>query len=344
MAKTRLKFDPDNFFVVGQHDTIERAKFMRDAIFPLAVAAYNAAEGQIRIGQIKYHENGPVSRVHLVSPTGLSVAYIDWQANGDIQMLHNRSPLASSVSAVRSLCTNNARYLMNKLSKSSLHDARLKLASDADRARTDRAYTNIVHDIVESVINKINGDRLSQARVDFGWNDDMPHILALYFAGEITKNDIPLNKLTDFETRYNRYVTKRDKFMQTMQGTVDFFTGDKWLLIDGINNGVILGAISGEPVVEAVQTMVKTGSLLTPHEHDYKYAKPVVPFTWYRSFEDIPDDLRSQVEISLVMLKSHTGRPELIPTVDGEPLTVYPDASALVREYHNEAKVVLLHK
>lgn len=343
MAKTRLKFDPDNFFLVGQHDTIERVNFMRDSIFPLAVAAYNAAEGQIRIGHIEYHDNDTVRRVHLVSPTGLSVAYIDYQADGTIQMLHNRSPLANSASAVRSLYTNSSRYLMNKLSKNSTHDAKESLHGSAQRAKADKAYSAIVHDIVESVINKVNGDRLERPRVEFGWNDEMSHMLALYFAGEITKNDIPLDKLTDFESRYGRYVIKRDKFTSTMQGTLDFFTGDKWVLISGINNGLILGAISSQPVINAIHTMIKTGSL--PSYYDGQdFAQQVVPFTWYRSFEDIPDGIRSEVELSLLMLKSHTGCPELIPTVSGEAITVYPEMSAVVRQYHNEAKVVLLHK
>lgn len=344
MVKTRLKFDPDNFFLVGQHDTIERVNFMRDSIFPLAVAAYNAAEGQIRIGHIEYYDNDTVRRVHLVSPTGLSVAYIDWQVDGTIQMLHNRSPLAHPASAMRSLCTNSSRYLMNKLSKSSTHDAKESLSSGAHKARTDKAYSSILHDIVESVISKINGDRLERPRVEFGWNDEMSHILALYFAGEITKNDIPLDKLTDFESRYGRYVIKRDKFTSTMQGTIDFFTGDKWVLISGINNGVILGAVSDEPVLAAINTMIKTGSLPSPYELANTYVKEVVPFTWHRSFEDIPDDIRSEVELSLLMLKSHTDSPELIPTVNGEPIKVYPEISAVVRQYHQEAKVVLLHK
>lgn len=345
MAKTRLKFDPNNFFLVGQHPTWEQAKFMRDEIFPVVVAAYNAAEGNVRVGTIQYDSvQEQVSRVHLVSPTGLSVAYIDKQNDGTLQMLHYRTPLSNSISAVRTLCTNSARYMMNKLSKNSTHDARSRLLIDSHKARTDRAYSDIVHDLIDSVLVKINGDRLERPRVEFSWNDEMSHLLALHFAGEITKNDIPMSKLTDFEERYNRYVTKRERFTKTMQGTLDFFTGDKWMLIGGINNGVILGAISGEPIVNAIHTMIKTGSLPSSFDTQFGYAQATEPFTWYASFQDIPDYVRSDLELSLVMLKSHTGSSDLIPATNNEALTVYPEISAVVRQYHNESKVVLLHK
>lgn len=344
MAKTRLKFDPDNFFLVGQHDIVERARFMRDEIFPLAVAAYNAAEGRVRMGQIQYREDGSVVRVHLVSPVGLNVAFIDKQMDKMIRLMFYKTPLSYPMSSVPSLMTKNFRYMMNKLSKNSTHDAKDLLANSTSKAQPQRAYSDILSDMIASVINRINGDghRVERPRVEFSWNDEMCHLLALHFAGEITKNDISLEKLNDFEGRYKRYVTKRDKFVETMRGAVDFFTGDKWVLINDINKGVIVGAISGEPILEGVQTMIKTGSL--PHNTDQSYVREVVPFTWYPSFEDIPGDTRSDLEISLLMLKSHTGSPSLIPNTDGESFSLYPEVGAAIRNYHAESRVIVLHK
>lgn len=342
MAKTRLKFDPDNFFLENQHDSLARARFMRDEAFPLAVAAYNAAEGNVRIGKVQYR-NDKVVFVNLVTPIGINVGALNMMTPGAYKMMHCAIPTAPLESSLHcSLETQNPRYLMNKLSKNSSHDARMTIADHAHKRLPERFLANTIYDFIQALMHHVNQNSLSTPKFNMYYNDPMITLMAQHFAGDIAKHEISLEMMNDFDTRYRAYLTEKTQHRESLQGALDFFTGDKWMIIDGVNGGIVMGAFSGEPVVTCIEHLIRTGEVLdygTPE----RYYRPVVPFKWYESFDCVPEHIKSEAELSLLMLKAHTNSSGLFPHTENR-LTVYQELGAAVLRQYGEASKLLLHK
>lgn len=345
MAKTKIKFDLDNFFFAGQHTNAEREAFMKTPAFPVAVAAYNACEQQLRVGKFGYiGDSDTINDVALVSPLGFNIASINF-SGGEIQLFVAQNPW--SISRSRVISTSNPKYVVNKLSKNSEHDARSHLIGRCDAARGLQPLSQITFNFLGSAADTLIGSgTMGVPRINYGrWspNEDLLHYTALYFAGEVSKLEIPNETVKLFETFYSEYLAKRSKFHETIKTTIDMFSGDKWLIINDINGGVIVGSLSHAPILKAIETMGSTGRW--PNVNNYSYVEPVDEFKWYKSFDSIPEEVKSQIEMSLMMLKTHTNSTTLFPTVrSGEWISTYAEMGAVVSESFRESKMYMLHK
>jgi hypothetical protein len=127
------------------------------------------------------------------------------------------------------------------------------------------------------------------------------------------KYEIPPAQAQRLRGVYLDHMGEVRKFNDIMDRVAAYFTTDKWLLIPNSLGGVTLGAVSYHAIQVAIDNYRKTGSM--PSETEFNYGVPVVPFKRYKTMNDIPDDIASELNIALTMLKAHTNTQAGMPDV-----------------------------
>lgn len=323
MARTKkVKFDINNVFFNDQHDQATKNKFLQTALFPVFAAAYNSTNGQIRVGAIRHNRNDTDTRsfwkVMLVTQEGFAVGMLGAQIGDNTNVTDSYSFYSSSglseafANTSALLTTSNPRYLQSKLSPTSTHDALSWLRRSVIEAKT--LVSEGVRTLVDNLIDKHYGKSLSfRPRIEL--DGETTTALAEIAMGKMSINDLSINTRSILDTAYAAYEAKKTKFSDSVRKGRDFVSGDKWVFIPSVNNGVVLAAIIGDGVKDALDEYEKTGDL--PLSEKFNYANYSVPPQWYKSMQDIPEAYRSELEYSLTMLKVHRNSADLIPQRDG---------------------------
>lgn len=338
--KTRLKFDPNNFFMEGMHTEGDKARFMKSAVFPLAVAAYNCGGGNIRIGRIAHDsEDNHIIRADLMTPTGFSIGNINGSFS-EYTLALTQSSIRSDCTGYGAITTSNPRYFMNKVSSKSEHDAARSLRNSASRT-TNKIVSDALNSLLDNLIRSLTGDGNHFRRniPDIRLDSSVVNTIARVFAGDLDKSSLPISFLNDFQAKYSDYLAKMDKFSSSVDQIEDFVSQDKWVMFTDINHGMIVGAVSSKPLLDAIKEYRVGGSL--PTNSNFTYCHEVVPFKWYKSLDQVPADIRSELELSLLMLKTHTNSDSLIPKSD---FTHALEMGAVMNSFYSDTPVLALHK
>lgn len=317
MSKS-IKFNVHDIFMEGQNTVENRNLFVSSPLFPVFVALYNRAAGRVKVGLLKTRQaaggKNYITEVPIVSQIGLKIASIN-NSNSTydgLSFVVMWQPFQKH--GIGMLNTTNPKYMQSRLSAKSRHDAAIDF--DNRLGATLNAIDYAIKSMVGTAIDKKFGRNISSAPA-FGRYADLSSslvtFLARYFVGEVGQSELDSNNRTEFERLFNEYCANREKFKVSLADTRDMLSTEKWVYITDANGGVILGAIRPEPLCAAVDQYMLSGSL----PMDANYVAESVPFKWYPSFDDIPEDYRKSLTFSMVMLKAHTGSAEMLPTEEG---------------------------
>lgn len=340
----RVKFNVQDIFLDGQNDPADRAFFISSPLFSAFASLYNRSGGKVKVGKLgitSAADGKYVSTVPVINDLGMPIGNIFNQGRMSyntvgFEVMHD--PFEPEFTSTR-IRTGNPKYLQQKLSPSSSHD----VADSFDTAlhNSKNALNRLIHRMIDrSVENK--GEASSTPVFDRrnSADDNMITFLAAYFAGDVSREEMPYNHRIEFEDMYRRYLAAKDKFKTALKDTYDMVSTEKWVYFDNINGGVLLGAIRPEPMCAALDQLTKHGHL--PYGSEFSYVQEIVPFKWYPSYGHIPEDLRQQLDFSMVMLKAHNNG--ALPSENGESFFYELGCWYRKRGYESTSSIYVLTK
>lgn len=306
-SKSVKNFDYNALFLDNQTDAATRLEVARSPCLSVILAAYNLVGGNLRVGHVRKHQDGRVSKVNLVTPIGLPVALINMESpTYSFDLCYDASTGAMS----SRLNTTNLRYMKSKLSAGNE-----LAAAVVERVNENNKFFSLsVYTMIDRLVDKAMGESVTSApsfSSPLSMDRELLTFMARYMAGEVTTLEMPNNLRAMFDSMYKEFSNKRAKFKEALISAREFVGGDKWFFMNNVNNGVILGGIGSQPMLAAVEHYTNVGRM--PSYSDYNFCDVTVPFKWYPSFQDIPEQYRRELEYSLVMLKTHRGVDEMIP-------------------------------
>lgn len=360
MAKKRetLKINVNDMFLDGVYatgpDYHGGSVAMKSKLWPVAVAAYAACEGKARIAEykttVREGESENTERICLTTEHGFRIGYVTAWADGQISVNATNGLLGSADGSSASLTTNSIRYAISKLTKSD-HDVRSGLRGNcfgvgdflSDRLRS----------MVDKTIDTFYGESISSVP-QIKLEEACITALAQVHMKELDINKIHPSIQSRMEQAFADYKSRRAKFNDALDKTKEIFNTNKIVFIPDVRDGFIVGKIKTDMINDNVSqypinvqkiTPRLTGHLPTSNGEKYFASdkSPVIPLRWYPSIEVIPEDLRRELEIQLVMLKAHTGSPTLIPNLQGIGTKVWDAVGAIYYSYYGQTPIILLN-
>ena len=336
------------FFLQDLHDNATKKEVMDSRLWPIIVAAINQikdSHDSLVVGEVtRFDDNKHIEGVTLTNRTGLGVVGMHMEsfnpkANiyfGGVSEPHRNKPGYIAIGEVKS---TNVKYIVRKI-KTPHTDPSVVLTNRWGDAKN--LIGKKLERMLESGLNKSS----SNNTISRGLSNEAIDALVKMYMGDMSKMDAPQSVLAHIESRYHAYVDLQRKARDRAVDIRQMFNNDKWVLLSDMpNNSVIVGAVSRQPLQAAVNNYISTGSLCsTPN---FKYDEIVVPFKWYKSFTDIDDDIRRDIEMQLTMLKLHTKSDKsIIPTseITETGYNIYPDIGAMTYNHYLESPVIVMDK
>ena len=313
MAK-RVKIQVDvNDVFTDTVDSAVRTAVVKSEMWPIVLATYATTERKAKVGA--FH-NGAEKIIHMMTDGGFSVCAIVKNGVGDEYKFMSADNHLVGIDPTNTyyysnrMVSVNPRYLANNLRPESKHDAKASLMSDLRRAQTAPSdiFRSVLSLMLEDFAGSWSGTNKPEATVD---TKLITELILAQFSED--KYEIPPAQAQRLRGVYLDHMGEVRKFNDIMDRVAAYFTTDKWLLIPNSLGGVTLGAVSHHAIQVAIENYRKTGSM--PSETEFNYGVPVVPFKRYKTMNDIPDDISSELNIALTMLKAHTNTQEGMPNV-----------------------------
>jgi len=302
-------FDINTLFMEGQVDTSTRMEIVRSPFFNVIVGAYNVSNNVLRVGGFS-RSGHAIGSVTLVTPMGLPVAKI---VVGVISGTHTFEVFhaPTSPNSYSLMTTGNFRYMRNKVidQKGDVYARLMEKITN-----NNVFFSHTIRNMIDRLIDKSMGSSIARApnfSSPLSMDTELLTFMARHMAGETTLLEMPSHLRTLFDGMYKEYTDNRTKFKQAISTATEFVQGNKWVLVTNVNDGCILGGISPQPMIAAVEMYLSGGKL--PDIDSFNYCDANVPFKWYKSLQDIPADIYRELEYSLVMLKTHRNSSDLIP-------------------------------
>ena len=327
-ARDNVSISLKDLFLENYYTPEREAQLTKLSVWPLVAAAYNRTGGKIRVGEIKITQptmmDARAETVRLTTPEGFNVAmamkYLE-SGEGDPKFLyrfgvcakHTYRPDAESFSEATT--SANIRYITAKLNPKSDHELGKYLAATAEHL--PRNINHRFRQLVDKSVDKYNGSSVSgRPTIDLP-REYVTHAISVMMGG-MSVHDIPSADRDVIARHYKKHMDEIAKFSDAVRITKELFSGNKWVIFNGINNGIIVGKLNLEGCVKALEDYEspRCGHLATPESLSFvsfNEAMNPVPLRWYPSLEALPEDMRRDVEIQLVMLKAHVGHDYLLP-------------------------------
>lgn len=314
MARTKTNFDLNNLFFSGVNSQPENAELLASPILPAVIAAYNKSGRTLRVGKI--HKNSGRLVIPMVTDLGFSALHIMCNHNctpveyGARIVLTPLSSVEHTSYGADGILTTNPRYMVNKL----VNDNHSLSSSFIDNlANVNNLLNRIIYTTIDRIVDRsfgegiaskpmVNGSKLTSGAVTF---------LVRMFSGEVSVAEAPASMRSELSKVFEEYTLRNSKFIKAIDDTKDFFSGEKFVFLNQVNGGVVLGAIRPEPAHAALEIYKSGAALPFTSTHSYTEA-PTVPFKWYPSIESIPEDLQRELNYSLLMFKEATHSSDLL--------------------------------
>ena len=322
----------NNALVTPQQQT----EVIRSDTWPIIIAAYSALEGNLLV-----HRLGK-NIVHLSDKAGISITAIHKTdelyhfmisdssfATHDVDShLHYSSYMTSKHPKYIASKLRGQTDLNNKL-KRSTGDAIIKLNS-------------VISHMVNQVVDKCAGKNMQPANVSL--TDAESTYATKIMMGACSVHAIPKHIYEAIQNKYNNYTAGLSKLHDAIDKAKEFYGANKFLYVPAYNGGILLGAISPQPMLAALDKY-KVDKLPPAYDGSYSYIDFTMPFQWYPNIESVPDNVRSQLETSLLMFKAHTG---LEKVVNGTDRTghdrVFLDINAYLYGNYNYMDLIMLDR
>lgn len=341
MAK-REKVDISDIFLDGAMNAQEKASVMASPLWPIAIAAYSTTERKLRVAGYKPEV------IYFTNSHGFNVMAAGY-AHGHYKLYRPHDPICitkfdgNTDGYSVSLETTNPRYIVNVLRKTSTHRAKGQLIDDLCSA--DKLAMQSIRSAMDFSAEKINGGNrfyFEHMEMDSELQSHVADIVASGTSWEYVKPEIRAK----FDTAYKKYSESKKNFDRVLDRVREMFSTDKWLYVP-VNGGVVLGVVSHhatQALVDEVRREKSTSSFYSDIN-----LMPDHPPKWYRTYEDVPEDIRRDFEMACLMLKTHAGYDGgiLPPNKVVEALSssmVWEPIGATYRKFYNEEPVYLIAK
>lgn len=313
MAKReKIQVDVNDVFL-DTVDPAERTAVIKSEMWPVVLATYATTERKAKVGA--FHNAGE-KIIHMMTDGGFSVCAIVKNGVGDEYRFMSADNFLVGMDAATTyhyanrMESVNPRYLASNLRPESKHDAKASLMSDLRKAQVapSSIFRSVLSLMLEDFAGSWSGTNKPEASVD---RELITELILAQFSED--KYEIPPAQAQRLRGVYLDYMGEMKTFNNIMDRVAAYFTTDKWLLIPNSLGGVVLGAISYHAIQVAIDIYRKTGNL--PSETEFNFGVPVVPFKRYKTMNDIPDDISSELNIALTMLKAHINTQSGMPDV-----------------------------
>jgi len=142
---------------------------------------------------------------------------------------------------------------------------------------------------------------------------------------------------------YEDYKAKVVKFKDDVDRMFSLVTTDKWIVVPNTVGGVLIGAVSHHPMHVALENYKEWGEM-KPNGVGFTFADVIVPFKWYKNMDCVPSNIRSELDIALMMFYTHINQ-NSFPTI-GSSHKVWEAVETIATNTYNtnNASVFMLPK
>ena len=324
MARRKaIKLDPETVFLSGIYCERVHKDITQSPLWPIIVAAHTVTEGHARVSKwIKKDlawtgTTGESQTVEFTTKEGMPFSEVYFTASGEFAFRLKRDLNYGNWD--KSISTKNVKYLINKLHRDNddlrnafIHTAKFSFM----RCVNERLRT-----MVDESIDKLTGATLSVAPTAV-LSSEATTALARVFMGAISKDQIRPDLQSEILQQYEEYKKVRDKFDAAVEYIANAMSNEKIVLFPNTDGSLVVGKINPTRLREAAVEYATVGRLRGSYEYTtddpppgnfYREECATLPFKWYAGLSDMPDELRQELEIQLVILKAHTGSDELLP-------------------------------
>jgi len=311
--RTRVQIDVNEIFYGGIHDDATKTRIMKSHVWPVVVAIYSFTDRKLQVGPVCF---GSEQYIHLLTKSGLPVACVHSDNENDkISILvTDRTVVGCELNSTNGysnrLETNNVRYAVSKFGSNAFHDVRDALLNALNQV--ENGINELMRQSLDTIVDKMAGRSMSLPTIKV--DSTTTTALARIAIGGEDRSTLPLETLQNMEKAYVDYLASMDFFKKTVDGATGMFTGDKWIVIDNLVGGIVVGAVSNQPMLVAYEAYKTSGVL--PTYNTFSYLDYKIPLKWYKNMDAMPFDLRSDLETSLLMLKTHTNSTGWLPSTE----------------------------
>jgi len=314
----------------------QQMEVIRSDAWPIIIAAYSALEGNLLV-----HRLGK-NIVHLSDKAGISVAAIH-RTDELYHFMISDSAFAthdvdSHVHYSSYMTSKHPKYIASKLRGQT--DVRTKLVRTVNEIAT--RLNGILQHAVDSVVDKCAGRSMQSANISL--TDAESTYATKIMMGACSVHAIPKQIYEAIQNKYDNYTAGLSKLHDAIDKAKEFYGANKFLYVPAYNGGILLGAISPQPMLAALDKY-KVDKLPPAYDGSYSYIDFTMPFQWYPNIESVPDNVRSQLETSLLMFKAHTGLDKMVDGADRVGVDkIFLDINAYVHGNYNYKDLIMLDR
>jgi hypothetical protein len=334
-----------DFFLEGMSNETERAQLIKSELWPLVTATINATDGKLRVGFIRM--SGWQS-VCMVNSVGFAVATI---TNTDKCRMHLMYEGVDPDGGWLLMKSKHAKYMVRKLRKPK--EGAVPTSEYTSLLNAIKKVENTLDSLLRSVlVNSTYSAYPNRSTPSAPLDEHLATILLRLYKGHLNPIDIPSQSINSLDHAFNRYLNSRESFETAFKSCRDLFNSDKWVLIydyqycqnidSPVRSSVIVGAVSRQPALAAINRYMNEGQF--PMNNLFTYSDITHPLKWYPSFEHIPDEIRKEIEIQLMMYKVNRQSSQLLPR-PVESFVQWTDGGiACYAGGHSHARMVIVDK
>ncbi len=357
--RNTVKVDINEMFLpntIMDNETV-RKDAVQSPVWPIAVAIYAATEKRVRVSEFFGPQNSwaaaseQAHKMCLSTTHGFPVATINYDPRPKNE--RDDSETAFTIQSTNNLFmdrpfglggstlhTNSQRYAVQKMFKGS-HDVHGEIMTSV--LTVERTFGEYIRTVIDSAMDNIYGASLS-GRPSQPIPREYSHFVMKVLMGDMGKSAIPFNVMDKIKTLYETMRQSDEKFDKAIGMVRSTFEGEKIVFIPGIRKGVMIGKTNTLPIMTALDLYEKGECL--PYAANFAYMPEVgftLPLKWYKSMQDLPEELRRELEIQLVMLKAYIGCDNLIPTpADMANKRFLPEIGAAYYQYTSNCAPMFL--
>ena len=348
----RVQFNPADVFLSGACSESEQIALRGSCLWSTVVAMYSACEKGIRVSKFAREPSGNSMSAFISNRYGIHVARVSTDGSEHtVEVV--RDPI-SDVMPDRSWgmysClarSRNQRYLTTVFRKGSTHDAKAGITHALYKA--DHTLNDFCVNMLDRVSVAIN-DRNRPSVIKFDMSYDIQKEMAKALVEGRGLSSLPMDVQNKFNTEYAKYNQQVDKFMGVMDKVSEFYNADKWVYVPMGQFGMILASVTSYAFNAAIDEFRRS---LSTNKADYTtnffdFDLAGAP-RWYKSYEDVPESIRSEFELSCLMMRTHAGGydgilPPLDINVGDDNTLLWLPIGSGVRKYYSEYPIYLINK
>lgn len=302
----------EQFFLNGKYSNQEKLAITRHALWPVYAALHNVSGGKIRIAELTEAGN-----MHFALESGLQIGFVyrmQTEKRWYYALRFTSNPFGHDYynysNSKPDLRSDKPKYLANKI-KTSFKDEVLAEVEGIEYSMIRR-----VGEMISRVIND-NYSKLTESVSSYErMNSDILLELARLAEGEITSADLSQYTRAECTSRLKQYKQALEQQAIDFEDVESFYSRDKVLITHDLYGGINVTYCPAD-ICKDFLNQVKRNRCTDVRaliNDRTLHGKPQLGNgLWYKSLDDLPEDLRTSVMASLAMLKAHTGQNTLFP-------------------------------